>query len=283
MLLATYIAPGVEQALRERRLPFFETAGNCYLDDGDMLIWIEGRPKLATGPTVQRAFRPAGLRVEFILLREPRAIERTYRELAKEAGIAVGGLVPILDGLRQAGFLEDTTGKGRRLRRLPELLDRWTAGYLELLRPKLMVRTCCQAPGARLQELLERVNEHDDAGTLRIGGELGAATLTGDIRPARATLHWTPRNPTEGPGALARLLRTLHLVPEAQGPVTILRGLEGPTDDAQGAAEAARGHQAALADPLLLRAEILAGEPDDRLRDLADDVMQKHIRIRWPQ
>ena len=64
---------------------------------------------------------------------------KSYREMAKEAGISLGAVNWIMNDLKSLGHLLDLGARGRRLVRKKELLKRWTSAYPEQLRPKLIL------------------------------------------------------------------------------------------------------------------------------------------------
>jgi hypothetical protein len=64
---------------------------------------------------------------------------KSYRQMAKEAGISLGAVNWIINDLKSLGHLVDFGARGRRLVNRKELLKRWTSAYPEQLRPKLIL------------------------------------------------------------------------------------------------------------------------------------------------
>ncbi|MDR4494058.1 MAG: hypothetical protein R3B74_06500 [Nitrospirales bacterium] len=140
LLLADYVNPSLGQQLREADINFIDTAGNVFLQQEPGLhLYVEGK-KLQTpakeAPT--RLFQPSGLTLLFGLLVTPESVNRSYRDLAKANGVALGTVGWIMRDLREQGYVEPL-GKDRiQLIRKKELLDRWVDGYATRLRPKIL-------------------------------------------------------------------------------------------------------------------------------------------------
>lgn len=119
MLITDYLAPDLADQLKERDIPFLDAAGNAYIKQANLLIWIKGQKPAAKATVIPvgRAFQPTGLQVIFTLLCNPQAINLPYRELAKMAGVAHGTVGWVIPDLQQLGFVHDLQGK-RGTRRL---------------------------------------------------------------------------------------------------------------------------------------------------------------------
>jgi len=187
MLVTDYITPALADELKARRIAFMDTAGNAYLEQGALLVWIKGQ-KLAAKPaavTAGRAFQPTGLQVLFTLLCNPQAVNRPYRELADMAGVAHGTVGWVMPDLQQLGFVQDLKGKRgtRRLFELERLLDEWATTYARVLRPRTLL-------GRYYVPTLEGWKDWPLAehGALW-GGEPAAALLTGYLRPGEVTIY----------------------------------------------------------------------------------------------
>ena len=64
----------------------------------------------------------AALRMIFALLCEPPLLDRSYREIATAAGIALGTVGPVLEDLRERRLLTDKDGRHSRRFLDPERL-----------------------------------------------------------------------------------------------------------------------------------------------------------------
>lgn len=196
LLVTDQVTPGLADELKARRIPFLDTAGNAYLDQPNLYIWVKGQ-KAATRPATQeigRAFQPTGLQVLFALLCDPGAVNRPYRDLAAMAGVAHGTVGWVIPDLQRLGFAADLKGKRgtRRLFNLEQLLDQWVTAYARVLRPRLLI-------GRYYIPTIKGWKDWPIAEYDAIwGGEPAGALLTNYLRPGELTLY-----AEKLPGALA--------------------------------------------------------------------------------
>lgn len=187
MLITDYVAPDLADELKERGIPFLDAAGNAYIKQANLLIWIKGQKPAAkvTVTPAGRAFQPTGLQVIFTLLCNPQAINLPYRELAKMAGVAHGTVGWVIPDLQQLGFVRDLQGKRgtRRLFQHERLLNQWADAYARVLRPRTLIGRYYVTDFDGWKDW--PTAEH---GVLW-GGEPAAAILTEYLRPGELTLY----------------------------------------------------------------------------------------------
>lgn len=187
MLVTDYITPELADELKARKIAFLDTAGNAYLEQGGLLVWIKGQKRVGkpVAVTAGRAFQPTGLQVLFTLLCNPQAVNRPYRELADMAGVAHGTVGWVMPDLQQMGFVKDLNGKRgtRRFFERDRLLDEWATTYARVLRPRTLI-------GRYYVSTLEGWQDWPLAehGALW-GGEPAAAILTNYLRPGELTIY----------------------------------------------------------------------------------------------
>ena len=142
LLVADHVAPTLADELKARGVPFIDAAGNAYLEQPGLFVWVIGRKPLAkpVHETVGRAFQSNGLKVVFALLCNRGWINRPYRELAAQAEVAHGTVGAVMADLQRAGFMAENKGKRgtRRLFNAKELLDQWVDAYARTLRPRTL-------------------------------------------------------------------------------------------------------------------------------------------------
>lgn len=144
ILVADYINPEMAQRLRTENVQFIDAAGNAYLNEGPLYIYVKGKRKrgdeAGRKEVKTRAFTQTGLKVIFALLCEPELVRKTYRDIADKAQVALGTVGWVIGDLKKMGYLIDRGNpETRRLNRYFDLLDMWTEIYPGVLRPKLFL------------------------------------------------------------------------------------------------------------------------------------------------
>jgi len=187
LLVTDYVAPALAADLKARRVAFLDAAGNAYLDQPPLLVWVKGeKPAAKPVPThVGRAFQPTGLQVLFALLCNPNAVDKPYRELAAMAGVAHGTVGWVIPDLQRLGYVRDLKGKGatRRLIDGERLLSQWVDAYVRTLAPRTLIG---RFHVAALQGWRNWPLARFDA---QWGGEPAAAILTDYLRPGALTIY----------------------------------------------------------------------------------------------
>ncbi len=216
LLVSHYISPRLAAKLKQQNIEYADCAGNLFLNQMPLYIEIGGQkhPKKPAG--ADRLFRPAGLKLIYLLLRNHQAINATYRTLADDCGIALGAIGDLFSELEKRGNLSVDEQGNRKLYAIEELLQRWQLGYLETLRPKLQLQRCKLSPGYTVQQLPELLQQMAEGRQILLGGEAGAALLSSGFRPAEAVLYLEPE-------LQLKAMLQLHLLPDPQGEVTLLQ------------------------------------------------------------
>jgi hypothetical protein len=168
-------------------LCFADTAGNMFLKAHGLHVYITGkRPNQDWKAAADegRAVTPAGLRIVFTLLCEPRLLNATYRELATAARVALGTVGPVIKDLENRKHL--TRGiTPRRILNPDRLFEEWVAAFPTVLRPKLNARRFrAPEPNWTDQVALGRYGAY-------WGGEVAAKKLLHHLQPATATIYTT--------------------------------------------------------------------------------------------
>lgn len=210
LLVADHITPPMADTLKAQGLQFLDAAGNGYLKQPGVFVWVTGeRPehRLADPRTRGRAFAPTGLKVLLALLCHPDLVNRPYRDIATVAGVAHGTVGWIMPELEPLGFVGKIQGK-RRLLNPGTLLEQWAEAYLRVLRHKLRLGIY-HAPALDWWETVQPRNYG-----LVLGGEAAAARITGHLRPATVTLYGAKVEP--------RFLVDHQLRPDGAGEVEVL-------------------------------------------------------------
>jgi hypothetical protein len=210
-LVAHYINPSQADKLRELGIEFFDTAGNAFLQEEGLYVFVSGRKAGIEKPLPRRAraFNPTGSRLLFTLLCHPGLEDKPYRDLAKTAGISLGAVDWIMNDLKSLGYLVDQGSRGRRLLNRKDLLKRWVAAYPEQLRPKLLL--------GRYQKQSEHNWWENAPLPLEAfwSGEVAARLLTRYLKPQTVTIYSETN--------LARLQAEYGLRRDSNGEIELLR------------------------------------------------------------
>ncbi len=181
ILCADYFSPTVVDLLVKNNIEFIDRAGNMFLHNSNHTILIQNCEKpqfLEKESNHGRAFSPTGLKLVFLLLTEPQALDWNYRKLGEYAGVSLGSVKYIMTDLHEQGFLLNLKGK-LSIANKKTLLERWTRGYIEKLYPKISVE-CYDG------EFTETAEKY----SLLLSGESAAAELH-LITPAKFCLYRT--------------------------------------------------------------------------------------------
>ncbi len=140
LLFTPYASPRTAAAMRRAGLQYLDTAGNAWIEFGDVLIDVRGRPRPeATGRRPAPAgnlFSAGRAQVVCALLTWPRLWELSRRDVARAAGVSVGQAHNALTLLEQAGY-----GAQRVRAHHGDLLDLWAAAFPTGLAMRLTLAT----------------------------------------------------------------------------------------------------------------------------------------------
>ncbi len=189
LLAADYVNPRMAGKLRKQGIQFIDTAGNAFIDQPPVYVYVTGNRREETDfmPTkdgTKRAFDPKGLMVVYAFLQDPELVNSPYRKIAEHAGVAVGTVGWVLNGLKAGDYIR---GKGkkkdRRLVNYRKLLDRWVEAWPEKLKPKQLIGVF----KADDPYWWEGVDIRKYGGYW--GGEIAGAKYTGYLKPKIATVY----------------------------------------------------------------------------------------------
>jgi len=212
VVLPQVTAPKAD-ALRKDEIQFIDTAGNGYINQPPVYLFIKGNKtrNVIEAPATPRAFKQTGLKVLYALLCKPGLENETYRTIAAKTGVALGMVDWVVKDLQTLGFLLETgSGRNRQLRLLKKerLLERWITAYAEQLRPKLLLGRYRGAVG-----WWENANLKPEEA--QWGGEVAAAKMTSYLKPATVTIYVDRNNP-------AAVLLPNRLVKDPNGEVELV-------------------------------------------------------------
>lgn len=251
-LVTPYLSQALADECRRLGLNFIDTAGNAYIRVPGQLIWISGRPRPKARQVLheQGALRTVnGLRVIFSLLIRPDLLNQSLREIAAQAGVALGSVGKVLEDLQAQGHLSAGKSVARRMLDPEALQQAWSQHYPVSLRHKLNPQ--------RYSALKGWDASRSFAPQQAVwGGEVAAYRMDGYLKPAEATIYsWANRQ---------SLMTEYRLRPDPAGDIEILDAFWKPLESGD----------ALVAPPLLVYADLIASQ-DGRSREAAAKVWEQ--------
>ncbi|WP_125185171.1 type IV toxin-antitoxin system AbiEi family antitoxin [Botryobacter ruber] len=142
LLMAAYITPNARQLMQQENVAYADMAGNMYLADDQLLLYIEtGRSEKVYQAVNNRAFTKTGLKVVYLLLQHPGYLNETYRFLAEKAETGLDTINKVFKALLQEKYILPLNSKKYKWNKREQLLQDWVNGYAKNLKPKLQQRT----------------------------------------------------------------------------------------------------------------------------------------------
>ena len=143
LLVAKYINPNMFDKLVELGLNILDCAGNCYIRymNGNIPVFHltnKGEKNVFANEKAYPIFQYAGIKVIFYLLQDKNNVNKAYREIQENTGVALGTVKNVIDELVARNFIL-VTDKGRILKNRKALLDLWIESYNQVLKPKLLM------------------------------------------------------------------------------------------------------------------------------------------------
>lgn len=250
ILIANRLFPKIKEEMRMKEIPYLESNGNVYLNKKYIFLFVETKNTLAIGKeTGNRAFTKTGLKVLFHLLQYKDHINLTHREIAEKAGVALGNIPQVIDGLKETGFLIPLNNKQFIWENRKELLERWITEYGTNLKPKII------KDHYTLQGRWQQIQLNNQ--TTVWGGEPAADILTNYLRPEKFVLYTKESR--------ADLMKNYRLIPAKDGEIEVLNMFW------------VHDEKANTAPPVLIYADLLL-EGGKRNTETAEKIFNEYIK-----
>ncbi len=269
LLIADYINPNMGVRLKEAGIQFLDTAGNAYINQGPIYIHIRGNKPQQTVVAKERvktgrAFQPTGMKVIFAFLRDGELINAPYREIAHQAGVALGTVGWVIrDLIAQDILLEGVYKNQRKLNDFDLLVDKWAEAYPYRLKEKYRI-------GIFTTDHPDwwKVTDAENFGALW-GGEIAAAKYMNYLNPKHGVVYIHKAN-------MADFLQTARLrKAEPHERQNIQIDLIEPFW--KESKNMGNTEQAGLAHPIITYADLLE-TGDARNLDTANRLREKYLR-----
>ncbi len=255
LIVAQYITPRAKGLLKEAGINYLDKAGNIYLAIDNIFIHIEGHPNSPpTEKRKNRAFTKAGGCVIFQFLVDPDAVNLQYREIAKRAGVSLGTIPKVIEGLKEEGFVVQMDKHNVKLTKYQELLERWVPILKDRILPSYQLLSC---QPSKLSPL-EFANTVTLKPGTKWGGEQGAHLLTRYLRPEQLSMFTELQKNS--------LVREYRLKPMEEGAIQVYRKFWNyPVTDEQ------------YVHPVLVYSELMASGKTRNV-ETAQMIFDEHIR-----
>ncbi len=213
LLIAENIFPKTKEVLRMNNVAWLDIAGNIFLHTDKHHVWIEGHKKIKIqGKELNRAFTATGLKVLYLFLIEENLLNQPYRYIAEEAGVALGNINYIINGLKVQKFLILHDKKRMMLINKAALLQKWMAAYEEKLKTTLHIGNFRFFTNDDYYEWKKWQLEPDKTFW---GGEPAGDIMTNYLKPEIFTLYTEEIQNT--------LMKKYRLIPDPQGKVKVYK------------------------------------------------------------
>ena len=142
LLITEYVSPQQGEMLRSKEIQYADAAGNMFIRYPGVAMLISNCAKpqrIEQQKSAGRAFSQTGLKVLFLLLTEPEALNWSYRDLAQYSGVSLGSVGYIMADLQKSGHLINADGKLIWKDR-HNTIGKWCDYYRDKLLPRIKKR-----------------------------------------------------------------------------------------------------------------------------------------------
>lgn len=141
LVAANYITPNAKKILQENRINYIDRVGNIWLKIPLIHVHIDGiHNQPPSEDQMNRAFTKTGIKVVFQFILNPELLNLTYREMAEVAGVSLGTIPKVLEGLKEEGFILKKTSNQWAIKDVESLVERWQNEYTKRLKSSLFVK-----------------------------------------------------------------------------------------------------------------------------------------------
>jgi hypothetical protein len=213
IVIAKHLFPKIKEEFRQRQIAYLEINGNLFVKQEGVFLWIDSQKNIQLKNAKEnRAFTKTGLRVIFHFLLNPAFINSPYREIASKAGIGLGNINYVINGLKEMGFLIKINKTTYAINNKEKLIERWLEGYEKRLKPALLMGTFRFLKEDYLNNWKKlRLTE----GKTFWGGEPAGDLLTNYLSPTELTIYTTEtRN---------EIIKNYRLLPDERGNIKVYK------------------------------------------------------------
>lgn len=207
IVIANNIYPQIKEELKELDIAYLETNGNFFFRNEECFFLIDTNKKVQIRKEkANRAFTKTGLKIVFHLLNDPELVNKKQREIADVAGVGLGNIPQVLNGLKETGYLLSLKKGVYVWEKKEELVNRWVNAYATELRPRLVIGTYTLKEDWKTIDLNTKETVW--------GGEPAAEILTNYLRSEKLIVYTKERK--------LDLIKKYKLVPREKGELEVL-------------------------------------------------------------
>lgn len=265
LLITDTLSDEVLDLFLENNIEFIDTTGNIYLNNSSLYILVRSSSTQSKKLLSASKITTNTLKVAYAILQDPYILQYPTLEM-NVAGFDSKTVKSSLETLYQLNYLQRQRNGTYRIENYTKLLERWEMGYIENLRPELLRGTFSTRENIDFNDISKQIREIARNQKIIIGGELGAAILTGYLKPINMTIH-IPEEYN-----YRTITTMLRLKPDPKGNIIILKQFGNNNQAKYDSSEF-------VADPLLIHAELCL-YPDERLKETAKRLYEKYIITR---
>jgi hypothetical protein len=210
LVAANYITPNAKNVLQEHGINYVDRVGNIWLKIHPIYVHIDGiHNQPPSEDQKNRAFTKTGIKVVFQFILNPTLLNLTYREMAEVAGVSLGTIPKVLEGLKEEGLILKKTSDQWTIKDADLLLQRWLNEYTKKLKPSLFLKRY-RSNDNNFFDSWKRLNFSEDTFW---SGEPAGDLLTNYLQPEKFVVYSRETH--------QNLMKNYHWVPDVNGDIYV--------------------------------------------------------------
>lgn len=211
IVVSNYIPTPLKNQFKQLGINYLESSGNSFINTKNVFLFISDQKVTPNRLANEgKLWNPSGLKFIFSILNKEEILNRPYRQIAKEAGIALGNIGPFIEELNKEGYLVKKDKSDWLLANRDVLIKRWVELYHLVLKPKISMGTFKFIASVNPLEWRNWPTED-----FVWGGENAGALLTNYLSPQDFTVYT--------PLTKMKIMKNLKLVPYPEGTVEVVQ------------------------------------------------------------
>ena len=142
-LMTTYVSPSDGELLQQHGIRYADIAGNMFLQENDFSVLRENQIKphiIEQNKMIGRTWTVSGLKLLFLLLTEPDALNWQYRKMVEYSSVSLGSIRYIMEDLKKHELILHVRDKWV-WKDIARTAEKWSDHYIDKLLPTLEKQT----------------------------------------------------------------------------------------------------------------------------------------------